>query len=150
MIRDNLITKAEMDKRVTVMESSVMASANSWWGPGEGDWARGDFLGAFLCSSRLSAQQPEMLNTFSPSKIQGTMQSTFDEGQFLPGLTKHDKIQEKERGTRAMTYLRRLGTAGLLAALGRGEKDAARWGYFQHAKFNLAPPRAAEEMWACG
>lgn len=37
MIQDNLIKKAKMDKRVTVMESSVMASMNSWWGPGEGD-----------------------------------------------------------------------------------------------------------------
>lgn len=85
MIQDNLIKKAEMDKRLTVMESSVMASMNSWWGPGEGDWTWEALLGAFWYSSRLITQQSgfsEMLGTFPPHKIQGKMQNTFMRASF--------------------------------------------------------------------
>lgn len=54
MIQDNLIKKAEMDKRLTVMESSVMASMNSWWGLGGGELNLRSFTGSILVQFKVS------------------------------------------------------------------------------------------------
>lgn len=54
MIQDNLIKKAEMDKRLTVMESSVMASMNSWWGLGGGGLNLRSLTGSILVQFKVS------------------------------------------------------------------------------------------------